>query len=103
MEAVITLIELNIEPEGKNVILEGLQKTSCLRDLQAALSDQAPAVELDLAKLVDVEIRAAAGLFFGLCRTVDVSCFLKTFQFCCSLLEILSSEFERRRGGVNVN
>ena len=98
------LIDLNIEPKGRSVIVESLEKTTCLRDLQAALADdEADGVELDFAKLVDGEVRTGAGLFFGLCRSVDVSRFPKTFQFCFTFLENLNAEFERRRAVIHEN
>jgi hypothetical protein len=98
------LIDFRIEPEGRAVITEGLQRTTVLRDLKTALDDdEADSVELDFSKLVDVEIRAAAGLFFGLCRTVDVARFPKTLQFCFTLLENLNAEFERRRAVIHEN
>jgi hypothetical protein len=98
------LLDLDIEPEGAAVILEALKQTTCLRDLQAAFAEpEADAIEFDLAKLVDIEVRAGAGLFFGLCRTIDVARFPNTFHFCFSLLEALNREFERRREGINAN
>jgi hypothetical protein len=98
------LIDCHIEPEGRAVIVEGLEKINCLRDLQAALNDdEADGVELDFSKLVDIEVRAAGGMFFGLCRNVDVERFPKTFQICFGLLETLNAEFERRRGQINAN
>jgi hypothetical protein len=97
------LINCQTEPEGRAVIVEGLKKTTVLRDLQIALTDQADGVELDFLKLVDIEVRAGAGLFFGLCRSVDVLRFPKTFQLCFTLLEMLNGEFERRRTMIHEN
>jgi len=98
------LLSLDIEPEGRSVIAEGLQKTTCLRDLQTALTTAAAdAIELDFSKLVDVEVKAAAGFFFGLCRSIDVDRFPKTFQFCFFMVELLNAEFEQRRGSINAN
>ena len=57
--------------------------------------------KLDLTGLVVTEIKAAAGLFFGLCRSIDVALFPRTFEFCFSLLSILNAEFERRREVLN--
>jgi len=94
------LIDCQIEPECRAIIIrEALSKTTCLRDLEAALTAEVDAVELDLSKLVDIEVRAGAGLFFGLCRSLDANRFPKTFQFCFTLLENLNAEFERRRAG----
>jgi len=97
------LLNIQIESEARANIIEGLQKTTCLRDLQAALSDEADAVELDFQRLIDIEVRAVAGLFFGLCRSVDVARFPKTFQLCFGLLENLNAEFERRRAVIHDN
>jgi len=101
------LIDCRIEPECRAIIVEELSKTSCLRDLQAALADaEAAGVELDLSKLVDIEVRAGAGLFFGLCRKLDkldVNRFPKTFQFAFTMLENLKAEFERRRAVIHEN
>jgi hypothetical protein len=98
------LISLHrIEPEGRAVILDGLAKIACLRDLQAALAEPgAEAVELDFQNLVDIEVRASAGVFFGLCRSLPIG-YPKTFEFCHSMLELLNAEFDRRRGQINAN
>lgn len=97
------LLDLKVESEGRAVIIEGLEKTTCLRDVQAALANEADRVELDFSKLVDNEVRAGAGFFFGLCRSVDVARFPKTFQLCFGLLENLNAEFERRRAVIHDN
>jgi hypothetical protein len=102
MEINTMLVRLFIEREARADLLEGLQKTSCLRDLQAALSEKdTDAVELDFSKLVDIELTAAAGLFNSLCQTIDVGRFPKTFQFCFFLFAKLSAEFNRRRGSID--
>ncbi len=84
------LLNIQIESEARANIIEGLQKTTCLRDLQAALSDEADAVELDFSKLVDIEVRAGAGFFFGLCRSVDVARFPKLFNFASGFWKTLT-------------
>jgi len=95
------LIEFrNIEPAGREAIIEGLKKTTVLRDLEAALTAGADATELDFSSLVDVEIKSAAGLFFGLSRSLDLKRFQKTFELSFILLQLLNAEFERRIGAV---
>ena len=97
------LLNIQIESEARANIIEGLQKTTCLRDVQAALANEVDRVELDFSKLVDIEVRAGARFFFGLCRSVDVARFPKTFQLCFGLLENLNAEFERRRAVIHDN
>lgn len=91
------LLNLDIEPEGRAVILAGLQKINCLRDLQAALADDAEDCELHLEKLADVEIRAAAGLFFALAQKADPERFSETQKFCVEMFAALNDEFNFRR------
>lgn len=92
----------DIETEGRTAILEGLQRLTVLWDFQAALEEpEADGAEVDFTRLIDVEIKTAAGLFFGICRSIDVGRFPQTFTLCFSLLEILNAEFDRRRRVVN--
>lgn len=96
------LVSLQFEPECRAIILDGLKKVTVLRDLQASLGDhEASGVDLDFSKLVDIEVRAGAGLFFRLCRKLDVNRFPKTFEFAFTMLENLNAEFERRRAVIN--
>ena len=84
------LLNIQIESEARANIIEGLQKTTCLRDLQAALSDEADAVELDFQRLIDIEVRAVAGLFFGLCRRSTLRVSQKLFNFASGFWKTLT-------------
>lgn len=91
------LIDIDLETEGKAIVLEGLQALSVLRDLQAALVEpEADVFELDLSRLPDLELEVACGLFTGLCRTIDLEKYRRSFWFCFALLQLCLGEIERR-------
>jgi hypothetical protein len=53
-------------------------------------------VDLELEKLVDVEIKAAAGFFYGLCCSIDPKNYLKTFGLCFLLEQACLAEIQSR-------
>jgi hypothetical protein len=101
------LIDFRIEPEGREAILAGLKRLSICRKLYSLLSEE-PTIqdvdlELELEKLVDVEIKAAAGFFYGLCCSIDLKNYLKTFGLCFLLEQACLADIERRRATVCVS
>jgi hypothetical protein len=108
-------IDLNMEPEGLDLLLVGLGHPNFLdnrlcRALHNALSlewtcRQTGETNEDngalpgLGTLTLDELKTASGFFYGLSCSVDVTHYRRTFWFCFNLLESLSKEIEFRSSG----
>jgi hypothetical protein len=114
------MFKADVEDEGLDILLIGLKHpafhgNSLMKALYAALAlewtcrqteeTSEKAVELpQLDKLSDDELKESIGFLYGLCCSIDVGHYRKTFAFCFALLRVLLEEIElRSTNGMTVH